>query len=60
MVWFCTKHNKHSIDDLCPECSLERKRESLARRTLQLVELRLGLKGKDAFKLLKEILEERK
>ena len=20
MVWYCTKHEMHSIDDICPEC----------------------------------------
>jgi hypothetical protein len=23
MVWYCTKHEKHSIDDMCPDCGRE-------------------------------------
>jgi len=23
MVWYCTKHEQHSIDDVCPDCARE-------------------------------------
>jgi hypothetical protein len=29
MVWYCTKHEKHSIDDVCPDCDSEPTIESL-------------------------------
>ena len=30
MVWYCNKHEKHSIDDMCPSCADEPTVESLS------------------------------
>ena len=36
MVWYCTKHEKHSIDDTCPDCAKEPTVEELQKRIKEL------------------------